>query len=222
MSNPLEDYFNAHTTGPGIWKWRHYFEIYDRHLSKFRGTAVDVAEVGIYSGGSLGMWRDYFGQGCTVHGIDIQPACARYENDWTKVYIGDQGEPRFWDWFKTLVPKLDVLIDDGGHTPGQQSVTLDKILPHLSPGGVYICEDILGKDNPFGDKIGKLSSDLHANVDIHATDMLAMGLTPFQRMVKSINVYAHVAVIEKWDTPPARFEAPAAGTEWICNAPEWK
>jgi len=32
--NPLEAYFDAHIEGPGIWKWRHYFDVYDRHLEK--------------------------------------------------------------------------------------------------------------------------------------------------------------------------------------------
>lgn len=26
--NPLEQFFDSHTEGPGIFKWRHYFEIY--------------------------------------------------------------------------------------------------------------------------------------------------------------------------------------------------
>jgi hypothetical protein len=70
------------------------------------------------------------------------------------------------------------------------------MLPHLSPGGVYVCEDILGEDNQFAAYIGRLGCYLHPNVDIHATDMLAMGLTDFQRMVHSVHVYPHVEVIE--------------------------
>jgi hypothetical protein len=54
-SNPLATYFNNNETGPGIWKWEHYFEIYHRHLEKFRGKPIRILEIGIYSGGSLGM-----------------------------------------------------------------------------------------------------------------------------------------------------------------------
>ena len=64
--NPLESYFDAHTTGPGIWKWRHYFDIYHRHFSKFVGKEVHILEIGIFSGGSLGMWKEYFGPQCRV------------------------------------------------------------------------------------------------------------------------------------------------------------
>src|SRR5580704_8369217 len=35
--NPLLQYFDSHQSGKGIWKWRHYFEIYHRHFAKFVG-----------------------------------------------------------------------------------------------------------------------------------------------------------------------------------------
>src|SRR5215211_8306674 len=69
--NPLEAYFDTLTEGPGIWKWRHYFQIYHRHLSKFVGRSPHVLEIGVYSGGSLPMWLDYFGEGTQVYGVDI-------------------------------------------------------------------------------------------------------------------------------------------------------
>src|SRR5690348_2802772 len=47
--NPLEQYCNAHTIGPGIWKWRHYFDIYHRHFQKFIGREVHLIEIGVYS-----------------------------------------------------------------------------------------------------------------------------------------------------------------------------
>ena len=60
-SNVLWDYFRNHNQGRGVWKWEHYFEIYHRHFSKFINQPVDVLEIGVQSGGSLEMWRAYFG-----------------------------------------------------------------------------------------------------------------------------------------------------------------
>src|ERR1700693_5831036 len=65
--NPLLKYFNEHKKGPGIWKFNHYFEIYERHFARFRGQEVHVLEIGIYSGGSLEMWREYFGPRIVFH-----------------------------------------------------------------------------------------------------------------------------------------------------------
>src|SRR4051812_44510245 len=47
--NPLRQYFDAHQTGRGIWKWTHYFDVYHRHFSRFRGREVRMVEIGIFS-----------------------------------------------------------------------------------------------------------------------------------------------------------------------------
>jgi hypothetical protein len=44
--------------------------------------------------------------------------------------------------FKALVPKVDIVVDDGSHLPEHQIVTLEEMLPHVSAEGVYLCEDI--------------------------------------------------------------------------------
>ncbi|MDP9257299.1 MAG: hypothetical protein M3Q31_12175, partial [Actinomycetota bacterium] len=94
--NPLEAYFDANTEGPGIWKFRHYFEVYQRHMAKFVDREVNVVEIGVYSGGSMNMWRSCFGPGCHVHGVDIQEACRAYEGEGVSIHIGDQADPAFW------------------------------------------------------------------------------------------------------------------------------
>src|SRR5579864_8038519 len=146
--NPLREFFDSHQEGRGIWKWNHYFDIYHQHFSRFRGRNVRVLEIGIYSGGSLEMWRDYFGSGCQIYGVDIEPACKAYERDSVKVFIGDQGDRNFWKKFKQEVPAVDIVIDDGGHLTEQQIITFEELLPHLQPNGIYLCEDLHGALNP--------------------------------------------------------------------------
>jgi len=57
--NDLEKYFNNNTGGL-IHKWIHYFGIYDRHFSKFRGTDAHVSEIGIDHSCPFQMWKSYF------------------------------------------------------------------------------------------------------------------------------------------------------------------
>src|SRR5450432_1524454 len=83
--NPLKDYFESHTSGHGIWKWNHYFDIYHHYFRTFVGKKVSILEIGIYSGGSLDMWRNYFGAGCEVYGIDVQEACRAYEGEGKRI-----------------------------------------------------------------------------------------------------------------------------------------
>ena len=94
-TNQLHEYFKAHRTGYGIYKWDHYFDIYDRHFRRFRGRDVVIVEIGIYSGGSLDMWESYFGKDCHIYGVDIEKACKSYEREKVTVFIGDQEDPGF-------------------------------------------------------------------------------------------------------------------------------
>lgn len=211
--NPLAAYFEAHETGRGIWKWSHYFEIYHRHLAKFVGTQVTLAEIGIFSGGSLGMWHDYFGAGCQVVGVDVQEACRAYEDERTRILVGDQGDRRFWRSFREQVPSLDVLIDDGSHIPAHQILTLEEILPHLRPGGVYICEDVHRRQNRFASYAHALADELN-EFDRLDQPELAARATGFQSAVHSVHLYPYVVVIEKAAAPVDSFTSPMRGTEW--------
>jgi hypothetical protein len=215
--NPLWDYFQANRTGPGIWKWVHYFEIYQRHLAKFVGRRPHVVEIGVYSGGSLGMWRHYFGAGCHVSGVDIEEACVAYANDNTSIHIGDQADRRFWERFRHESPPIDVVIDDGGHSPQQQRITLEETLPHLRPGGVYLCEDVCGDANEFAAYVHRLAASLHAahwTAQNESGNGSAARATPLQQLVHSIHVYPFVVVIERTEGPRDSLEAPKHGTEW--------
>jgi hypothetical protein len=210
--NPLEGYFDSHTEGRGIWKWRHYFDIYHRHFAKFIGKDVRIVEIGVYSGGSLDMWKRYFGSKSVVYGIDIESACKTYEGESVKVFIGDQADRHFWKRFKEQVPPVDIVIDDGGHLAHQQVVTLQELFPHLRPGGIYLCEDVHDKTNPFHAYIDGLARNLHAFLrNDNASSTRPNGL---QRVVHSVHIYPFVVVIEKLEHPITEFIAPKRGTQW--------
>src|SRR3982074_1048174 len=129
----LERWFDEHTDGDGVWKWRHYFDIYERHFNRFVGREVHVLEIGIYSGGSLLMWKEYFGENAKIYGGDIHEPGRAFEDERTKVFIGDQADRSFWADVKKTAPFIDIVIDDGGHLPEQQLVTLEELLPHVRP-----------------------------------------------------------------------------------------
>jgi cephalosporin hydroxylase len=208
-SNPLLEYFDSVTEGPGIWKWRHYFAIYHRHLAKFVGREVHVVEIGVYSGGSLAMWRSYFGDGCQVYGVDIAPECRAYEGDGIRVFIGDQADPAFWERFCQEVPRIDVVIDDGGHEAHQQITSLRCLLPHLAMGGVYICEDIIGpfqQFNAFVDGMARALSDVGGKSSNPSRAC--------HEHVASVHRYPQIVVFEKPDGPVESFDSIKHGTIW--------
>ncbi len=209
----LAAYAQAHVTGPGLWKWRHYYDIYERHLGKFVGTGVHLVEIGVYSGGSLGMWREYLGPEAHIHGIDIAESCRAHAGEGVSITIGDQADPAFWQRFVRDNLPIDVVIDDGGHEIDQQITTLEALLPRLSPGGVYVCEDIAGIHNPMHDYLAGMLRHLDA---WNAPDRLESRTiaTPFQALVQSVHRYPYLLVIERSAHPPAEFSCPRYGTEW--------
>ena len=213
-TNPLRLYFEGHTEGPGLWKWLHYFDIYHQHFKKFIGKEVNVLEIGIYSGGSLGMWKEYFGDGCHIYGVDIEPACMTYKSDRIDVFIGDQTDRNFWKRFKEAVPKVDILIDDGGHDPEQQRITLEEMLPHIQPGGIYLCEDIGSKANSFGGYVSGLASALNDSKRVEEVFDAPIIPSDFQAAIKSITHYSFVTVIEKHKINHGLFISRKQGTEW--------
>jgi hypothetical protein len=229
---PLEAYFDTHRTGQGLWKWRHYFPIYERFFSRFVGQPVRVMEIGVYSGGSLRMWRDYFGPRSTIIGVDIEPACRAYESDGIQIVIGDQGDPRFWSEILGKLAPLDIVIDDGGHQHEQQIATLEAVLPHLRPGGVYLCEDIHGTENAFTQYLAGVLPHLHTMDSVPREEAItldavpvqraqAVRTTPFQQAIAGIHWFPFVVVIERSILQPQAFVNPMHGTDWLDHGHFW-
>ncbi len=119
-----------------------YFDVYDKWFSRFRDTDVVVCEVGIYRGGSLQMWKEYFGKNATIIGVDISEECKKFEEDQIHVEIGSQNDVNFWNYIKEKYPKIDILIDDGSHMNEHQILTFESMFPHISDNGIYLCEDV--------------------------------------------------------------------------------
>jgi hypothetical protein len=215
----LYEFFKKNDAGPGIWKWLHYFSIYESHLSKFVGKEVHFLEIGVYSGGSLKMWRDFFGPKAYIYGVDIMPECKVYEDDRTKIFIGDQADPDFWENFKKQVPSLDVCVDDGGHSFLQQVTTLKALLPHIRGGGIFLCEDVQGSSNQFSDFCSGMIHGLNASENqVSNSDSMSERLVVpsnnFMQNIKSINFYPFIVLLEKNDKNIDKLVASKKGTHW--------
>jgi hypothetical protein len=197
-----------------MFKWTHYFDVYDRHLSRFRGRPITLVEIGVAGGGSVEMWKVYFGPDARIVGIDIDRECLRFAGENVEILIGDQASRGFWDSFVHSHPSIDIVIDDGGHLPEQQVATLESLLPALSPGGVYICEDIHGPFQPFHAYVDGLSRPL-SSINVAGTANPANSL---QEQIASVHRYPLLTVIEKVTQSPSAFESRRYGSEWLGTA----
>jgi hypothetical protein len=139
-SSDLADMFWSNT-GTIVHKWHHYFPIYERHFGAFRGKPVRMLEVGVYRGGSLALWRRYFGPEAVIFGIDIDPACQQYDGQAGQVRIGSQADAAFVAGVIDEMGGVDIVLDDGSHDSRHIRATLNTVFPRLSEGGVYMVED---------------------------------------------------------------------------------
>jgi hypothetical protein len=202
--NDLERYFNANT-GNQISKWKHYFEIYDRHFSHLRGTDVHLVEIGVAHGGSLKMWKHYFGPRARIFGIDFEPRCKQFEEAQIEIFIGAQDDRQFLKSLRGMIPRIDILIDDGGHMMNQQTSTFEELFPSISAHGIYLCEDLHtsywpayggGYRNPgsFVEYSKRLIDYLNA---WHSIEPDALSVSDFTRTTHSLHYYDSVLVVEK-------------------------
>ena len=122
-------------------KWVHYFPIYEQWFSPYRGKEIVFVEIGVQNGGSAQMWKHFFGKNAKIIGVDIDPNCKHLEEDQITIEIGSQDDVNFWRTFKEKYPRVDILLDDGGHSMNQQITTFREMFPHIRDGGLYMCED---------------------------------------------------------------------------------
>jgi len=122
-----------------------YIPIYENLFKDLKHKPIDFLEIGIYNGGSLKLWRDYFTQ-ATITGIDIvytDTAKTTLADTNVNVYLSDSTDSNS----DVLTNKIkntdfDVIIDDGCHSFEYQYKTLQNYWKKLKNGGIYIIEDI--------------------------------------------------------------------------------
>lgn len=123
-------------------KSRLFLQNYQTYFSRFNG-AVTLLELGIFHGGSLLLWRDYFSAG-TIVGLDLNPVEVRDPSGRIKVYQGRQEDVELLDRIgtETAPDGFDVIIDDASHLAEPTSISFWRLFErHLKPGGIYIVED---------------------------------------------------------------------------------
>lgn len=201
--NALESFF-YNQPHRYIAKWKHYFNIYERHFAAYVNKAPVILEIGIYRGGSLQMWKHYFGEGTRIVGIDIDPACKDYEEEGIEIFIGSQDDPVFLKTVLQKYPQFDIIIDDGGHFADQQCKSFLYLFDHLKFGGVYLCEDLHtsywsdfngGYRNP-GSFI-EFSKTIIDSVNAWYSEDERLSIDGYTTTVRGIHFYDSIVVVDK-------------------------
>lgn len=183
-------------------KVNHYIDVYERFLRRFRDKPVNMLEIGIYQGGSLQIWKKYFGKEANIFGLDIEPKCKSYEEERVKIFIGDQADKKFMNSISKKMPKLNIVLDDGGHTMEQQINTFEVLYPKLTWGGVYICEDCITSYMPdYGGGLKKAGTFIEYMKDridkLNSISLDDLEDNPIGTSTFGIHFYNNMVVLEK-------------------------
>ena len=132
-----------YAAGDATRKASSYFQSYARLLAPRRAEPLRILELGVSSGASLLIWRDFL-PNATVVGVDIAepPGCVQGQSR-IHVLRGAQDDPMVLDRAAALAGgPFDMIIDDASHLGYITKRSLGYLFPrHLCPGGCYVIED---------------------------------------------------------------------------------
>ena len=105
----------------------------------------------------------------------------------------------------STIPRIDILVDDGGHTMKQQINTFEELFPYIDHNGVYLCEDIHTSYWPeFDGGYKRRGTFIEYSKDFvdyinawHSLQTSRFSVTEFTRTVHSLHYYDSILVIEK-------------------------
>ena len=191
----------AGNEGPIVHKWHHYLPLYDRYFGPYRGRPLRFLEIGVSKGGSLQLWRRYFGPEATIFGIDINPDCARFDGQAGQVRIGSQDDAGLLNAVLDEMGGVDIVLDDGSHMMAHIEASYRTLFPRLAVGGLYMIEDLhtaywegwgggLNAPANYFNSLRRMVDDMHGWYHGHGAPEGAEGIV-------GIHIHDSLVVLEK-------------------------
>ena len=112
---------------------------YHQLMEPIRPYVRSVLEIGIATGASLKMWRDYFPV-AQVYGVDVIDCAATVAGERRITALcGDVTQPEVMGRLLEHGP-FDIVVDDGSHALGDMTFALQRLYP--ATNWLYIVEDV--------------------------------------------------------------------------------
>lgn len=174
-AGPIVKLFHEHD-GYLVHKWLHFLPLYERYFEPYRqrkGAPLRFLEIGVSKGGSMQIWRRYFGDDAIIFGIDIDEECRKLDKvSGGEVRIGSQADEAFLKEVVLEMGGVDIVLDDGSHMMSHINKSFEVLFPLLADGGLYVAEDLqcaywphfeggLRKRGSFIETAKKLVDDMH-------------------------------------------------------------
>ena len=128
-----------------------YLPLYQKLLISKKETAKNVLEVGIYNGGSIKLWHDFF-INANVYGLDIMNINHVWEGikNNEKIILYTSTDAYNNDFFITNFLnkniKCDFMLDDGPHSLESMKQFIKLYSQIMTDDGILIIEDVQSWD----------------------------------------------------------------------------
>jgi cephalosporin hydroxylase len=124
-----------------------YLPLYQQLLEKKKNSARNILEIGIFWGGSIKMWADFFTH-AQIHALDVLHTNFVWDelkkNDRITLYTSTDAYNE--DFFRTNFLdqniKCDVLLDDGPHTLESMQQFIRLYSQIMTEDGILIIDDV--------------------------------------------------------------------------------
>jgi hypothetical protein len=207
-----------------FYKIKPLFDQYEKFWSSKRNfNPKAIFELGIWDGGSVAFWNEYFHSEKHV-AIDIK---KRGDSEYFQHYIRSRGlEGRiktYWGTSQTdetrlreIVKRefdgpLDLVMDDASHMYDQTKSSFEVLFPFLRPGGLYVIEDWAWahwKEFQTLDHPWALETEL-TRLIFELVETTGSSLTNQKALISSLTVFQGFVVIERGELhleEPASFK----------------
>ena len=124
-----------------------YLPLYDELLKSRKDSAKNVIEIGVYAGGSIKLWNDYF-TNANVYGVDIENETRPFIANAIDILSGCErvklhlGTNAYSQNIFGIGVQFDFVIDDGPHTLQSMLDCISLYAPTLTEKGILIIEDV--------------------------------------------------------------------------------
>ena len=152
------------------------------------------------AGGSLQMWRSYFGDQAVIFGVDCRQEVANCISE-AKIRIGDQSDQIFLKNVVSEMKGVDVIFDDGSHNLNDIRKSLQILFPLLNEDGIYIIEDLHttyfrrwggGMTKNFFDVIRLLIDDMHQSYH-----QKKINIETISKSLSGVHIYDSIIFLDK-------------------------
>lgn len=177
----------THSTG--------YLENFERHFGHLRNEPIKILELGVFHGGSLLMWQEYFPKALVV-GLDRRPNPLKEMPERIHFYRGSQEDDALLDRiaYECAPNGFDIVIDDASHIGTLSRASFRHLFhKHLKSGGTYVIED-------WGTGYWDSWPD-GAEYTINAEPQRITKFSPFRRLTKQFS-WTRRMLVSQMDNDP--------------------